>query len=136
MIAREPCALSMCFNRYVGFASQNRFNASGFAGVVEVFNPKEIAMICDGTGAHSEFFSAFDKLFDLAGAVEERIRSVEVKVYEIHSRSGRQGLKKGEGYLTGGVAGRMAHVSCRRVHRLIIVWSASAVSCAIRGKEK
>ena len=67
---------------YIGFESQDRFDAGVFAGVIELDHTKHGAVVGDRQRVHAHFFGAVDKLLDLAKAVEQRIFGMNMQVSE------------------------------------------------------
>jgi hypothetical protein len=57
-------------------------NAFGFRGVVELHGPEQIAVVGHPDGRHFLFSADLHQLIDFAGAIEQGIVGVVVKVNE------------------------------------------------------
>jgi hypothetical protein len=66
----------------VEFAADDRVDAFGFGGVVELDATEEIAVIGHGNGGHLLLGCDVHELLDFAGAVEERVVGMAVEVNE------------------------------------------------------
>ncbi len=66
----------------VELASQDGLDALGGCGIKKMHRAVDIAVVGDGHGFLSDFVDVRDQLFDIAGAIQQRIVSVQMKVGE------------------------------------------------------
>ncbi len=67
----------------VKLASDDGLDAFLLCRVDKMHGAKNIAVIGHGDGRHPELFHAMDELFDVAGAVKERVIGMEMQVDEL-----------------------------------------------------
>ena len=68
----------------IHLASDNGMNAGILTGSIKINHPVEHAVICHGTGIHTQRFQAFGQFLDAAGAVQKTVFSVQMQMRERH----------------------------------------------------
>ena len=104
-IVQRSCLVKhvVVFLADVKLASDNGFDAFFVSRIDEMHGSKNIAMIGHGHGRHPELFHAMDKLFDVAGAVKERVIGMEMQVDELIAHW-RTGADIGSSFYSSGLA--------------------------------
>ncbi len=67
----------------VEFATQDGLHARFLRSVYERHSAEDVAVVGHGHAGHVEFFDALDQALDVTSAVEHRVISVEMKMYEL-----------------------------------------------------
>ena len=69
--------------RHVDFAAENRVDAALARLIVKDDRREHVAVLGDGERRHLQLDRAVEQLLDAAGAVEQRVLRVQVKVDEL-----------------------------------------------------
>ena len=85
----------------VQLASDDRFDPMLVGRIDEVHCAKDIAVIGHGHGGHAELFHSLAELFDVTGAIEQGIVSVQVQVNELRHGSVAVVYRKEDGGKSG-----------------------------------
>src|SRR5689334_19459473 len=67
----------------IDLAADNRFDAALFCRLVEFYRPKHVSMVSHGDGGHLKRLSPRHELVDFAGAIEQTVVSMKMKMDEI-----------------------------------------------------
>ena len=70
---------------YIYLTTQNRFDAGSRSGVMKFFDAVHIAMVGKGQSGHAVILGFFYQIFDGSGTVENRIKTVYMKMCKRHN---------------------------------------------------
>ena len=75
------CALAL---GYVDLAANDRLDSGSLARLIEINDSVHYSVVCDGHCILSQFFDPLDQLTDTAGAIQQGVFRMHVKVCKGH----------------------------------------------------